>query len=60
MLRVYLKKIKSVRETLKDLGLLEDFLKKHPYNIGSKYFPRLQNTFASEPMQNYMDVSIPY
>ncbi|KAM3850939.1 pepsin A-like [Vipera latastei] len=54
--KVYLKKIKSVRETLKDLGLLEDFLKKHPYNIGSKYFPRLQNTFASEPMQNYMDL----
>ncbi|KAK9410224.1 pepsin A-like [Crotalus adamanteus] len=54
--KVYLKKTKSVKQTLTELGLLDEFLKKHPYNLGSKYFPKLQDTFASEPMQNYMDL----
>ncbi|KAL7991990.1 hypothetical protein Chor_016246 [Crotalus horridus] len=54
--KVYLKKTKSVRQTLTELGLLDEFLKKHPYNLGSKYFPKLQDTFASEHMQNYMDL----
>ncbi|XP_070813417.1 pepsin A-like [Pituophis catenifer annectens] len=58
MFRVHLKKTKSVRQILQEHGLLDDFLKKHPYNHGTKYFPGLQNTFAtdSEPMQNYMDI----
>ncbi|XP_070813416.1 pepsin A-like [Pituophis catenifer annectens] len=58
MLRVQLKKTKSVREILQEHGLLDDFLKKHPYNPGTKYFPGLQNTLAtdSEPMRNYMDI----
>ncbi|XP_058011257.1 pepsin A-like [Ahaetulla prasina] len=56
--KVHLKKTKSVRQILKEHGLLEDFLKKHPYNLGTKYFPGLQNTFAvdPEPLQNYMDI----
>ncbi|KAM6466301.1 pepsin A-like [Liasis olivaceus] len=54
--KVHLKKTKSVRQTLEEHGLLKDFLKKHPYNLGSKYFPRQHNTFASEPLRNYMDV----
>uniref|UniRef100_A0A670Z8T6 pepsin A n=1 Tax=Pseudonaja textilis TaxID=8673 RepID=A0A670Z8T6_PSETE len=53
--QIHLKKTKSVRQTLEEQGLLDDFLKKHPYNIGTKYFPGLQNTFASEPLQNYLD-----
>ncbi|XP_026575902.1 pepsin A-like [Pseudonaja textilis] len=53
--KIHLKKTKSVRQTLEEQGLLDDFLKKHPYNIGTKYFPGLQNTFASEPLQNYLD-----
>uniref|UniRef100_A0A8C6VK18 pepsin A n=1 Tax=Naja naja TaxID=35670 RepID=A0A8C6VK18_NAJNA len=53
---IHLKKTKSARQTLEEHGLLDDFLKKHPYNLGTKYFPGLQNTFASEPMQNYLDI----
>ncbi|KAG8125510.1 hypothetical protein E2320_020638 [Naja naja] len=54
--KIHLKKTKSARQTLEEHGLLDDFLKKHPYNLGTKYFPGLQNTFASEPMQNYLDI----
>ncbi|TFK02303.1 transcriptional enhancer factor TEF-3 [Platysternon megacephalum] len=54
--RVSLKKRKSLRQDLKEHGLLEDFLKKHPYNLVSKYFPSLANEAASEPLTNYMDV----
>ncbi|XP_039393856.1 pepsin A-like isoform X2 [Mauremys reevesii] len=54
--RVPLKKGKSLRQNLKDHGLLEDFLKKHPRNPASKYFPSLANEAASEPLTNYMDV----
>ncbi|KAG8125512.1 putative Pepsin II-1 protein, partial [Naja naja] len=53
---IHLKKTKSVRQTLEEHGLLDDFLKKHPYNLGTKYFQGLQNTFASEPLQNYLDI----
>uniref|UniRef100_A0A8C3SWU8 pepsin A n=1 Tax=Chelydra serpentina TaxID=8475 RepID=A0A8C3SWU8_CHESE len=56
LIRVSLKKGKSLRQNLKEHGLLEDFLKKHPYNVASKYFPSLANDYASEPLTNYMDV----
>ncbi|XP_043372756.1 pepsin A-like, partial [Dermochelys coriacea] len=56
LIRVSLKKGKSLRQNLKEHGLLEDFLKKHPYNPASKYFPSLANKFASEPLANYMDI----
>ncbi|CAM5119746.1 unnamed protein product [Eretmochelys imbricata] len=42
----------------KEHGLLENFLKKHPYNLASKYFPSLANEDASEPQTNYMDMSM--
>ncbi|KAM7165185.1 pepsin A-like [Macrochelys suwanniensis] len=54
--KVSLKKGKSLRQNLKEHGLLEDFLKKHPYNLASKYFPSLANDYASEPLTNYMDI----
>ncbi|XP_074812754.1 pepsin A-2/A-3-like [Natator depressus] len=54
--RVSLKKMKSLRQNLKEHGLLEDFLKKHPYNPASKYFPSMANEDASEPLTNYMDI----
>uniref|UniRef100_A0A8C3T1I1 pepsin A n=1 Tax=Chelydra serpentina TaxID=8475 RepID=A0A8C3T1I1_CHESE len=56
LIRVSLKKGKSLRQNLKEHGLLEDFLKKHPYNLASKYFPSLANDYASEPLTNYMDI----
>uniref|UniRef100_A0A8C3SX59 pepsin A n=1 Tax=Chelydra serpentina TaxID=8475 RepID=A0A8C3SX59_CHESE len=54
--KVSLKKGKSLRQNLKEHGLLEEFLKKHPYNLASKYFPSLANDYASEPLTNYMDI----
>ncbi|XP_044870339.1 pepsin A-like [Mauremys mutica] len=56
LIRVPLKKGKSLRQNLKEHGLLEDFLKKHPCNPAYKYFPSLANEAASEPLTNYMDV----
>uniref|UniRef100_A0A8C4Y0T6 pepsin A n=1 Tax=Gopherus evgoodei TaxID=1825980 RepID=A0A8C4Y0T6_9SAUR len=53
---VPLQKGKSLRQNLKEHGLLEDFLKKNPYNPASKYFPNLANDAASEPLTNYMDM----
>uniref|UniRef100_A0A674JG33 pepsin A n=1 Tax=Terrapene triunguis TaxID=2587831 RepID=A0A674JG33_9SAUR len=55
---VSLKKGKSLRQNLKEHGLLEDFLRKYPHNVASKYFPSLSNEDASEPLTNYMDVSM--
>uniref|UniRef100_K7FZL1 pepsin A n=1 Tax=Pelodiscus sinensis TaxID=13735 RepID=K7FZL1_PELSI len=54
--KVPLQKRKSLRQNLKEHGLLEDFLKKHPYNPASKYFPSLGDQFATEPLTNYMDI----
>ncbi|XP_074854091.1 pepsin A-like [Carettochelys insculpta] len=54
--KVSLKKKKSLRQNLQEHGLLEDFLKKHPYNLASKYFPGLASRFATEPLTNYMDI----
>uniref|UniRef100_A0A8C4W9A7 pepsin A n=1 Tax=Gopherus evgoodei TaxID=1825980 RepID=A0A8C4W9A7_9SAUR len=56
LIRVPLQKGKSLRQNLKEHGLLEDFLKKNPYNPASKYFPNLANDAASEPLTNYMDM----
>nr|XP_055197093.1 chymosin-like [Nyctereutes procyonoides] len=51
--RVPLHKGKSLRKALKEHGLLEDFLKKHPYAISRKY-SNLEKV-ASEPLANYLD-----
>ncbi|XP_040465603.1 pepsin A-like [Falco naumanni] len=50
--RVSLKKMKSLRQSLKEHGLLDRYLKQHPYNLATKYFPSETST---EPLQNYMD-----
>lgn len=36
--------------------MLEKYLAKHPYNLGSKYFPSQVNADATEPLENYMDI----
>ncbi|XP_074854092.1 pepsin A-like [Carettochelys insculpta] len=54
--KVSLKKGKSLRQNLKKHDLLEDFLKKNPYNLASKYFPGMASQNATEPLSNYMDV----
>lgn len=50
-----MKKLKSIRETMKEKGILEDFLRTHKYDPAQKY--RFSDfSVASEPME-YMDVS---
>ncbi|KAM7109687.1 pepsin A-like [Ciconia maguari] len=50
--RIPLRKGKSLRQSLREHGLLEHYLKQYPYNPASKYF----HTHRSfEPLQNYMD-----
>ncbi|NXE30319.1 PEPA protein, partial [Ardeotis kori] len=50
--RIPLKKGKSLRQALREHGLLDHYLKQHPYNPAAKYFPTLD---ATEPLQNYLD-----
>ncbi|NWX41902.1 PEPA protein, partial [Steatornis caripensis] len=50
--RIPLKRGKSLRQSLREHGLLEHYLQQHPYNPAAKYFPVLATT---EPMQNYLD-----
>uniref|UniRef100_UPI00398F36E1 pepsin A-like n=1 Tax=Pristiophorus japonicus TaxID=55135 RepID=UPI00398F36E1 len=52
--RVPLIKGKSARDVLQEKGLLEDFLKNHPYDPCSKFEGSLAST---EPMINYLDMS---
>uniref|UniRef100_A0A8C3NE11 pepsin A n=1 Tax=Geospiza parvula TaxID=87175 RepID=A0A8C3NE11_GEOPR len=49
--RVPLRKMKSLRQRLREQGLLESYLEQHPYNLAAKYFPGI----AMEPLENYMD-----
>uniref|UniRef100_UPI00398E9106 pepsin A-like n=1 Tax=Pristiophorus japonicus TaxID=55135 RepID=UPI00398E9106 len=57
--RLKLFKGKSVRDVLEERGLLEDFLKKHPYNPYSKYLgpSQIEASDAAEPLINYMDLA---
>lgn len=49
---------RSLRQSLLDNGLLEDFLRTHSLNPASKYFPaEAAAQPADQPLANYMDVS---
>ncbi|NXA17744.1 PEPA protein, partial [Ibidorhyncha struthersii] len=50
--RIPLRRVKSLRQTLREQGLLETYLKQHPYNLAAKYFP---TRISAEPLQNYLD-----
>ncbi|NWS50648.1 PEPA protein, partial [Probosciger aterrimus] len=52
--RIPLRKGKTLRQSLREHGLLERYLKQHPYNLAAKYF---SSSISAEPMQNYMDSS---
>ncbi|XP_009570431.1 PREDICTED: pepsin A-like, partial [Fulmarus glacialis] len=52
--RIPLRKVKTLRQTLEEHGLLERYLRQHPYNPAAKYFP---TRFSAAPMQNYLDNS---
>ncbi|XP_072494526.1 gastricsin-like [Notamacropus eugenii] len=55
IIKVPLKRFKSMKQVMKEKGVLRDFLKNHKYNPATKYF----NQFATddEPLTNYMDMS---
>ncbi|XP_042641390.1 pepsin A [Tyto alba] len=50
--RAPLRRGKSLRQSLQEHGLLEHYLKQHPYNPATKYFATRAST---EPLQNYLD-----
>uniref|UniRef100_A0A8D0H044 Peptidase A1 domain-containing protein n=1 Tax=Sphenodon punctatus TaxID=8508 RepID=A0A8D0H044_SPHPU len=54
---VPLQRGKKLRDVLKEKGLLEDFLRRHKYDIGSKYHPAVSNEaqLAVEPLLNSLD-----
>uniref|UniRef100_A0A8D1SHE3 Peptidase A1 domain-containing protein n=1 Tax=Sus scrofa TaxID=9823 RepID=A0A8D1SHE3_PIG len=55
-----LTKVKSVRESLREKGLLKNFLKEHPYNmiqnLLSKNSSHVQK-FSYQPLRNYLDLA---
>uniref|UniRef100_A0A4X1VLH3 Peptidase A1 domain-containing protein n=1 Tax=Sus scrofa TaxID=9823 RepID=A0A4X1VLH3_PIG len=57
--RIPLTKVKSVRESLREKGLLKNFLKEHPYNmiqnLLSKNSSHVQK-FSYQPLRNYLDM----
>ncbi|XP_071664857.1 pepsin A-like [Patagioenas fasciata] len=50
--RIPLRRGKSLRQVLRENGLLEQFLERHPYNPAAKF---LDIFGSSEPMVNYLD-----
>ncbi|XP_003480741.2 pregnancy-associated glycoprotein 2 [Sus scrofa] len=60
LVMIPLTKVKSVRESLREKGLLKNFLKEHPYNMIQ--FRLMKNSsyvrkFASHPLRNYLDLA---
>uniref|UniRef100_A0A8C5WXX0 Peptidase A1 domain-containing protein n=1 Tax=Laticauda laticaudata TaxID=8630 RepID=A0A8C5WXX0_LATLA len=54
--RIILKKGKSIREIMRENGVLEEFLEKYHIDPGLKYkFNKLSATY--EPMTNYLNVN---
>uniref|UniRef100_H3B127 Peptidase A1 domain-containing protein n=1 Tax=Latimeria chalumnae TaxID=7897 RepID=H3B127_LATCH len=56
LISVPLKRCKSIRESLREQGLLEDYLKNHKQDPALKYHPELYDEVAYEPLHNYMDI----
>lgn len=55
--RIILKKGKSIRQVMKERGVLDTFLKNHPkVDPGAKYLYN-NDAVAYEPFTNYLDVS---
>ncbi|KAF1525097.1 Pepsin A, partial [Eudyptes schlegeli] len=50
--RIPLRRAKSLRQSLREHGLLNRYLKQHPYNLAAKYFP---TSTSAEPLQNYLN-----
>ncbi|XP_067387928.1 gastricsin-like isoform X3 [Emydura macquarii macquarii] len=55
LVRVSLKRFKSMREVMKEKGVLKSYLKNHKYDPAMKYFQNFATAY--EPLDNYMDMS---
>ncbi|XP_019369820.1 PREDICTED: embryonic pepsinogen-like [Gavialis gangeticus] len=53
--KIHLRRGKKVRETLRQKGLLEDFLKEHHYDISTKYAHSVASQGVYEPLMNSFD-----
>ncbi|XP_010224685.1 PREDICTED: pepsin A-like [Tinamus guttatus] len=53
--RIPLKRAKSLRSRLQEVGLLEKFPRKFPSNVGSKYF-KSPVKVITDPLENYLDI----
>ncbi|KAK2100380.1 hypothetical protein P7K49_021728 [Saguinus oedipus] len=59
LVRIPLRKIKSIRENLQENDRLKDYLEKYPYSLTYKFLDQYQDEGISlEPMRNYLDVSV--
>ncbi|NXU76311.1 PEPC protein, partial [Oreotrochilus melanogaster] len=58
LVRVKLKKAKSIREKMREAGVLEEYLKKVKPEPGQKY-KTTENNVVLEPITSHMDVSSP-
>ncbi|XP_004446527.1 pepsin A [Dasypus novemcinctus] len=54
--KVPLVRKKSMRQKLKENGLLEEFLKKRNFNPASKYFPQEASMMFTQSLENYLDM----
>ncbi|XP_047630065.1 pregnancy-associated glycoprotein 2-like [Phacochoerus africanus] len=60
LVMIPLTKVKSVRESLREKGLLKNFLKEHPYNMIQNLLSKNSShvrKFASHPLRNYLDLA---
>ncbi|XP_006875106.1 PREDICTED: pepsin F-like [Chrysochloris asiatica] len=58
LVTIPLKKIKPLRERLREKNLLKDFLEKHPHSAIYKYFDNPQiEAISSEPLRNFLDLA---
>uniref|UniRef100_A0A7M4E5T0 Embryonic pepsinogen-like n=1 Tax=Crocodylus porosus TaxID=8502 RepID=A0A7M4E5T0_CROPO len=53
--RISLKRLKTLREVLREKGLLKDVLKHHSYDISTKYTHSFTSQGFSEPLTNSFD-----
>lgn len=58
--RIPLRKVKSIRENLRDKGLLKNFLEEHPHDLIQNRLTvesAPQKNISQQPLRNHLDVS---
>ncbi|XP_069495860.1 pepsin A-like [Ambystoma mexicanum] len=56
MVKVPLRKVKPLRDRLREDGKLKEFLEKYNVDPATKYYPSMYAQVSNEPMTNYMDM----